>query len=290
MDIFIAVVAAVALGVVGFAIGRAGGRSAGHEEGLRAGIDQGRSEAAGRIEALAQAVERGREPEGAAPGSPEARLHRALEMGWSPREAEQERAVQDALGRLAGFLNSAVREPLAGASPTADAVELRERIARALGSLDDVKFFLQEPAKATAGQDLAPLVQQVTREYAQDHAIGIRIRMDGTPLRAAVNAQAFMDALYLVLHNAGRFGGGRTVDVTLLGESGQALIRVRDHGPGFTEEAFTRAFDPFYSTTEGGLGLGLPQARKSVEGMGGRIELRNVPDGGAEVEISLPSA
>lgn len=99
-----------------------------------------------------------------------------------------------------------------------------------------------------------------------------------------------MDALYLVLHNAGRFGGGATIDLGVDQSGGRVVITVRDRGDGFSEEAFARAFDPFYSTSDGGLGLGLPHARKVVEGMGGQIELRNVPDGGAEVEISFPSA
>jgi signal transduction histidine kinase len=97
-----------------------------------------------------------------------------------------------------------------------------------------------------------------------------------------------MDALYLVLHNAGRFGQGGTVDLTVSRNGGRSKITVRDRGSGFSEEAFRRAFDPFYSTSEEGLGLGLPHARRVVESMGGTIELRNVPDGGAEVEISFP--
>ena len=99
-----------------------------------------------------------------------------------------------------------------------------------------------------------------------------------------------MDALYLVLHNASRFGNGRTIELTVKKEGGQPKMIVRDRGPGFTEEAFRRAFDPFYSTAEGGLGLGLPQARKLLESMGGSIELRNVPGGGAEVEMTLPAS
>jgi signal transduction histidine kinase len=285
MDIVIAVVAALALGAIGLALGRAGGRAAGRQLGL----GEGRLEAEDRITTLAEAVSRGRKPENVAEDSAEAGLHRALEMGWAPREEERERALDEALGRLAGFLEKAVREPLAGAPPNADADELRERISRALGSLDDVKFFLKEPVGETGGQDLPSLVQQVTREFAQDHAVGVRMRMDGTPVRADVNAQAFMDAVYLVLHNAARFGGTKTVDVSLMTESERAIVRVRDRGPGFTAEAFTRAFDPFYSSTDDGLGLGLPHARKTLESMGGRIELRNVPDGGAEVEISFPS-
>jgi signal transduction histidine kinase len=234
-------------------------------------------------------VRRGRRPEGARPGSPEAELQRALEAGWTPREEERQRALREAVGRVSGFLDKAVREPLAGAGDDADAQELRERIDRALGSLQDLDFFIREPARDTEGRDIPQLVQQVTREFAADQGVGIRLRQDGRPVRARVNAAAFMDAVYLVLHNAARFGGGSTVDVTVEGGEGRAVVKVRDRGRGFTEEAFERAFDPFYSTTEDGLGLGLPHARRTIEDMGGRIELRNVPDGGAEVELSLPA-
>jgi signal transduction histidine kinase len=191
---------------------------------------------------------------------------------------------------VSGFLDKAVRAPLAGADAGADAEELRERIDRALGSLQDLEFFVKEPAHETEGRDLAQLVQQVTREFAADQGIGVRLRLDGRPVRARVNTGAFLDALYLVLHNAGRFGAASTVDVTVEGGEGGAVVKVRDRGPGFSEEAFERAFDPFYSTTDDGLGLGLPHARRTVEAMGGQIELRNVPDGGAEVALSFPAA
>ena len=118
----------------------------------------------------------------------------------------------------------------------------------------------------------------------------MRLRLDGRPVRANVNPQGLMDALYLLLHNAARFGEGGTVDVTVVSEGGRAVVKLSDRGPGFTEEAFERAFDPFYSTTADGLGLGLPHARRTIEAMGGTIDLRNVPDGGAEVEVSFPTA
>jgi signal transduction histidine kinase len=114
--------------------------------------------------------------------------------------------------------------------------------------------------------------------------------MSDVGVRASVNAAALMDALYLVLHNAGRFGDGQTVDLGVARDGTRAKIVVRDRGRGFSEEAFRRAFDPFYSTSDEGLGLGLPHARRVIEAMGGRIELRNVPDGGAEVEVSFPGA
>jgi len=284
--ILVAVVAAL----IGFAFGRSGGASAGHARGLAEGVGEGRAATEDRLRAAAQAVARGGLPENAEPGSAEAELREALRRGWTPREEEHQRALREALQRIGGFLDQGVRAHLGGAPADADAEELRERIARALGSLEDLEFYLKEPAQVTEGRDLAQLVQQVTREFALDQAVSVRLSLDDHPVRAAVNPQGFMDAVYLVLHNAGRFGGGGTVDVTVVGENGRALVRVRDRGEGFSKEASKRAFDPFYSTTSDGLGLGLPHARKSIEGMGGQIELSNVPGGGAEVVIYFPES
>jgi signal transduction histidine kinase len=189
---------------------------------------------------------------------------------------------------VSAFLHKSVRGPLAGSDDRADADQLRERIDRALGALEDLDFFVKEADETRQGTDLSQLVQRVSREFVTDQGLGMRLTLSEEPVRAHVNPTALMDALYLVLHNAGRFGQGGTVDLTVSRNGGRSKITVRDRGSGFSEEAFRRAFDPFYSTSEEGLGLGLPHARRVVESMGGTIELRNVPDGGAEVEISFP--
>ena len=282
MESIIPIVAAVLLGGLGFAVGRSNGR--------KIGVHEGRGEADGRLRTLIDAVKRGRSPEGAKAGSAEAELHAALGQGWAPREVEREAALREAIGRVSAFLDKSVRAPLSGGSADSDASDLRERIDRALGDLQDVDFFLTELGEARESTDMSQLAQAVSREFAADHEMGVRLMLSGSTVRAMVNRAAMMDALYLILHNAARFGGGATIDLSVENAGGKARIRIRDRGEGFTPEAFKRAFDPFYSTSEEGLGLGLPHARKVVEGMGGTIELRNVPDGGAEVEISFPSA
>jgi signal transduction histidine kinase len=289
MDIWVGVVAAAVFGALGFVIGRTGGRASSYKTGLREGRKEGENKADEKIRDVAEAVSRGREPPSTEEGSAEEELYKALRMGWGPREEEYHRALEESLGRLRGFLDRSIRAPLSSAPQSAKAPELQERIDRALGALDDLSFFLKEPPVGSEGQDLQRLVQQVTREFAQDQAIGIKVLWDGKPARAKLNGQTFMDALYLILHNAARFGGGGTVDVTLGTDGGRITVTVRDRGEGFSEEAFSRAFDPFYSTAEDGLGLGLPHARKSIEALGGEIRLRNVPDGGAEVEVSFPT-
>jgi signal transduction histidine kinase len=268
----------VGIGVVGFLLGRSGARSAGAREGL--------AEAKQRLAAAAESLRRGRRPQVEA-GSAEEELYVALEQGWAPRETERQAALKEAIGRVSAFLDASVRAPLAGAGREARAGELRERIERALGALEDLNFFLEEPTGESEARDLVPLVQHVAREFAADQDVGVRIQLAEASVIAKVNAQVLMDSLYLILHNAGHFGGGTTIDVTVQAVDGRASVTVRDRGEGFTEEAFKRAFDPFYSTSKQGLGLGLPHARTLIEGMGGRVELRNVPDSGAEVEVSF---
>ncbi len=298
MQLVIGLVAgAIIFGALGLWIGTSRGERRGREVGHAQGLDEGRNEGLGqaraqgdaRIRALVESVRRGRAPSGLAAGSAEAELQRALEQGWAPREKEREAALREAVARVSTFLEKSVRSPLTGVSDGATPEELRERIARALGALQDLDFFAKQPPAERLGTDLGALVQRVSREFVSDQGVGVRLASDAG-VRASVNPAALMDALYLVLHNAGRFGNRQTVDLGVAREGPRAKITVRDRGQGFSEEAFRRAFDPFYSTSDDGLGLGLPHARKVVEAMGGKIELRNVPDGGAEVEISFPTS
>ena len=137
MEIGIGIAIGVVLGVAGFLLGRSGAHSA--------GVGEGRAEAERRLTAAADAIRRGRRPQAAA-GSPEEELYAALEQGWAPRETERRAALKEAIGRVSVFLDASVRVPLAGAGREARAGELRERIQRALGALEDLNFFLEEPA------------------------------------------------------------------------------------------------------------------------------------------------
>ncbi|MCL4179806.1 MAG: hybrid sensor histidine kinase/response regulator [Verrucomicrobia bacterium] len=69
-----------------------------------------------------------------------------------------------------------------------------------------------------------------------------------------------------------------------------ALIEFRDNGTGFTPEAAARAFEPFYTTRNVGLGLGLVVSRKVAESHRGRLEIASpgTAEGAGVVRFSLP--
>ncbi len=66
------------------------------------------------------------------------------------------------------------------------------------------------------------------------------------------------------------------------------VLRVSDNGPGLSE--IDRIFEPFYSTRETGLGLGLPISKRIIDAHGGDITAGNGSLGGAEFIVRLPLA
>jgi signal transduction histidine kinase len=66
-------------------------------------------------------------------------------------------------------------------------------------------------------------------------------------------------------------------------------VRIRDTGPGFPPEITDRLFNPFATTKDSGMGLGLAISRSIVESHGGQIRaLPSRPGEGAEIRFTLP--
>jgi signal transduction histidine kinase len=63
---------------------------------------------------------------------------------------------------------------------------------------------------------------------------------------------------------------------------------VRDTGSGIPQRIQDRLFEPFVSSKETGLGLGLSICKRLVEAHGGTIRGENAADGGAVFAFTLP--
>jgi two-component system, OmpR family, sensor histidine kinase MprB len=98
-------------------------------------------------------------------------------------------------------------------------------------------------------------------------------------------------AVWNLLENAGKWSGeGGSVEVSLAGGE----LRVRDHGPGFSDEDRPLVFDRFYRSAAArampGAGLGLAIVREVAEAHGGTVDAENAAGGGAVVWLSLNGA
>ena len=119
------------------------------------------------------------------------------------------------------------------------------------------------------------------------------------PVLASGEPGLLRSAVENVVRNAVRHTGeGTAVEITVEHRtdagSPEAVIEVRDHGPGLPEDQLERIFEPFYRVDDarerssGGTGLGLAIAKRAVMQHGGRIRATAAPGGGLIVTIRLP--
>lgn len=72
-------------------------------------------------------------------------------------------------------------------------------------------------------------------------------------------------------------------------QANRVLVSVIDSGPGIPPESQQLVFQPFYTTKDTGIGLGLAVCRTIVNAHGGRLWVDNTPEGGAAFHMSLRS-
>lgn len=84
--------------------------------------------------------------------------------------------------------------------------------------------------------------------------------------------------------------GERTLRIESRVSADQAVLSVTDSGPGITADALPRLFEPFFTTRDGGLGLGLSLCESLASGMGGALRAANHAPRGAVFTLQLPLA
>ncbi|GAA4880871.1 hypothetical protein GCM10023310_71340 [Paenibacillus vulneris] len=76
--------------------------------------------------------------------------------------------------------------------------------------------------------------------------------------------------------------------LTIAEDTGLAMLRIIDQGCGIPEDKLPRLGEPFYTTKEGGTGLGLMISQKIIEHHGGKMSITSRVNQGTTVEMSLP--
>ncbi len=125
---------------------------------------------------------------------------------------------------------------------------------------------------------------------AEARGARVRVTLDvgdlpGVPL----DREHLSQALYNVLLNGiQELEGGGLLAVRTRRVRDFVLIEVSDTGRGVPLAEREAIFELFHSRRPGGTGLGLPIAKRIVEGHGGRITVDDAPEGGARFSIFLP--
>lgn len=145
----------------------------------------------------------------------------------------------------------------------------------------DVAVLLDDVAALLRGQ-LRSLGANLVVEVAADvpAIVADRIQMQQVLINLVLNAAQAMA-------QADSEDRSIEVAVTLVGE--EVRVSVSDTGPGVGSEAAAKIFDPFYTTKEDGMGMGLSIARTIMEAHGGSLRIDDRCDRGTRFVFTVPS-
>jgi two-component system phosphate regulon sensor histidine kinase PhoR len=151
--------------------------------------------------------------------------------------------------------------------------------------------------------DLVGVVRQVAdglQTLARSREVEVAIAAPEAPLVVLGDRDELVRVWENLVENALKYGGaGKRVDIALTreptgGRAADAIVSVRDYGPGIAPEHLPRLTERFYrvdvgqSRAEGGTGLGLALVKHILNRHGGRLAIESAVGRGATFLVRLP--
>ena len=247
-----------------------------------------------------------------------ARLHESLE--WEVRELEQaQRILQEsqtsllraerlgAMGEVAATMAHEIRNPLVSIGGFARSMLEKkskedpdrpylaiivEEVARLESLVNGVLNYALRPEPKLALRDVTKEIGEallLMDEICDRGHIGVVSDLAADLPAVKLDSQQFRQVLLNLLQNAVQaMPAGGTLSVKAGLENGHLRIEISDTGVGIPEGEIERIYQPFYTTKQGGAGLGLPVALQIVRNHGGDLKIESTEGKGARVTITLP--
>lgn len=139
--------------------------------------------------------------------------------------------------------------------------------------------------------ELTAFLENGIREIAAEHDDVVFLRPDFTA-EVSADRNRIMQITENLINNARKYAK-TGITVSLKKEQGSVSVMFTDSGSGIPDKDMPFIFEKFYrghnAGSEQGSGLGLYIVRYLTEAQGGDVTLRNLPSGGLEVTVTLPT-
>ncbi|MDP2226956.1 MAG: ATP-binding protein [Moraxellaceae bacterium] len=220
---------------------------------------------------------------------------RAVNRAFNQMTREIQQAGKDRSFMLAGISHD-LRTPLTRLRLTAEMMKDRDLAEGMVLDIQDMDAILDQfIAYMRDGSDenveqasLDVLVAEIVAQYAHQGEISFVPGQVPDMQMKRLSLKRMLDNL---ISNALHYGGAPLAMRTGVEDKSVVLV-LRDHGPGIDEATLPELLQPFVrgesARTTQGSGLGLAIVARIVKMHNGRLDIRNHPDGGLEVTITLP--
>jgi len=137
--------------------------------------------------------------------------------------------------------------------------------------------------------ELLKHVLSLTSQQLGQRHIEVKTELpDSLPMVYAVNSQIQQIFFNLILNAFDIMPGGGNLSIHAKGLDNGVEIQFEDSGPGIPDELMNNIFEPFFSTKDGGTGLGLTVSYNIVTAHGGTLDLIDGSGTGACFRLFLP--
>jgi two-component system, NtrC family, sensor histidine kinase PilS len=221
------------------------------------------------------------------------------------RRAEEELRRADRLaelGALSAELAHEIKNPLAAMRGSAELLAeggdsetrrllgiLRRESDRLKALVDDFLAFARPPAPVRRRCALDELVRQTVELLGTDPlAEGVQLQVEPAGLEADVDPDQIRQVLLNILRNAlAAAGPGGRVRAYFSSSGDVRRIHVWDSAGSIASTDLPHIFEPFFSKTPGGTGLGLSTVHSIVRAHGGQVHVSSSPGQGTEFVVAL---
>lgn len=164
-------------------------------------------------------------------------------------------------------------------------------IDRLTGLIEDFLSFAKPPALHPQDRDVSDVVRQVyqlEKPNADKRGVGFSLMLPETRMMARIDPPKLHQAIDNLVRNAlEAVGKDGKVTLALHTDGDELVIVVEDNGPGIPANLHGRIYEPFFTTKEGGTGLGMSIVHSLIGLHGGNISIENASPG-ARFVVRLP--
>jgi two-component system sensor kinase FixL len=251
----------------------------------------------------------------------------AAALGMFLLQRERERARRHALqiellhisrlntvGQTASTLAHEVNQPLTAArnflgaaqrmlgAETVQTVRVADAVQRSLVQVDRASEIIRHlrrfVGRADPGRTIEPVASVISEAISisalERGGASVEQRIDGDLPLASIDKVQIQQVLVNLMRNAlEAMSDSEPRELTIAAhraEGGHIEISVADTGPGLPRDVAAKLFQPFVTTKQGGMGVGLSICRRIIEAHGGRIWAEAGESRGTVFHFTIPAA